>query len=168
MAHGWVSRGDLKDEKVVQDSQEAMAKAITFLKSNVPTVPVVVTIIVKFKDSPKFWAYVEGHAPILTRHGGKIVAVMPPGVGEMIEGSKECDVLVNQEFPSAAAYDNFYSDPEYQPWKKMRQEAADCTVYRMPKQLDEGQGSSCCSSSATPPGVRSAAWSVTERKWVWV
>ena len=68
MAHGWVSRGDLKDEKVVQDSQEAMAKAITFLKSNVPTVPVVVTIIVKFKDSPKFWAYVEGHAPILSRH----------------------------------------------------------------------------------------------------
>ena len=58
---------------------------------------------------------------------------MPPGQGDVIEGSKPCDVVVVQEWPSTDAWDAFYNDADYQEWKQLRHASADCNVMRFPK-----------------------------------
>ena len=92
-----------------------------------------VVILIKMKDPEGFQRYVQGHMHILEKHGGKVTGAMPPGVGEVMEGSKDYDVVVTQEWPSVEAWDAFYADPEYQEWKALRQASAECNVFRFPR-----------------------------------
>lgn len=92
-------------------------------------------IQVKLKDGAAFQKYVEGHIPSLLQYGGKIVAANPEFI--VSEGAKDCDVLVVQEWPSAAAFQTWQASPEYKPWKELRQNtAAEWTkVFLLPKGL---------------------------------
>ena len=92
-----------------------------------------VVILIKLRNPAGFRTYVEGHMPILLKHGGKVTAAMPPGVGDVMEGTKNYDVVVTQEWPSIEAWDAFYADPDYQQWKDLRHASADCNVFRFPK-----------------------------------
>ncbi len=92
-----------------------------------------VVILIKIKDPEGFQRYVDGHMHILLRHGGKVTAAMPPGVGDVMEGKKDFDVVVTQEWPSVEAWDAFYTDQEYQQWKELRHASADCNVLRFPR-----------------------------------
>ena len=92
-------------------------------------------IQVKLKDGAAFQKYVEGHIPSLLQYGGKIVAANPEFV--VSEGERDFDVLVVQEWPSAAAFQTWHESPEYAPWKELRQTtAAEWTkVFLLPKGL---------------------------------
>jgi len=63
--------------------------------------------------------YLPHAHPILVRHGGKALAVTDDV--ETWEGALPEGRLVLVEFPTKAHADAFYADPEYQPFKTLRQ-----------------------------------------------
>jgi uncharacterized protein (DUF1330 family) len=68
--------------------------------------------------------YIKPAHEILTRHGGVAIAVSDDM--KVIEGTMPEGRTVIVEFPSMAHAEAFYSDPEYQPFKKIRQEYTQC------------------------------------------
>lgn len=66
--------------------------------------------------------YIEKAVPIVERHGGITVAVDENP--DLIEGKIPSGRVVIVEFPTKAAAEGFYNDPEYQPIKAWRQKAS--------------------------------------------
>lgn len=80
---------------------------------------------VRFQDLEAYKReYITQAHAILTRHGGVAVAVSDDM--KVIEGSLPKGRTVIVEFPSMALAEAFYNDPEYQPYKKIRQKYAQC------------------------------------------
>ncbi|WP_299108331.1 DUF1330 domain-containing protein [uncultured Tenacibaculum sp.] len=66
--------------------------------------------------------YIEKAVPIVERHGGITVAVDENP--DLIEGNIPSGRVVIVEFPTKAAAEGFYNDPEYQPIKAWRQKVS--------------------------------------------
>tara|TARA_Y100000590_G_scaffold466162_1_gene640670 strand:- start:393 stop:683 length:291 start_codon:yes stop_codon:yes gene_type:complete len=61
------------------------------------------------KEAPKF---VEKHGGEYCCRGGKV---------DIIAGNWNPERIVMIKFPSKQSYENFISDPDYKPWKKLRE-----------------------------------------------
>jgi len=80
---------------------------------------------VRFKDLEAYnKEYIQAAHAILTSHGGKALAVSDDV--EVIEGELPKGRMVIVEFPSMEHAKAFYNDPEYQPYKKIRQKYTEC------------------------------------------
>jgi uncharacterized protein (DUF1330 family) len=77
-------------------------------------------------DPQAFEAYVPGVLPILMKYQTEILVAGP--AARSLEGqSRQVNVVL--KFPSEAALNAFYDDPEYQPLKELRQRTtANCTL----------------------------------------
>jgi len=67
--------------------------------------------------------YLDKATPIITRYGGVPIAVSESLL--LLEGSLPKGKLVIVKFPSMNAAEDFYSDPEYQPLKKVREQVSE-------------------------------------------
>jgi uncharacterized protein (DUF1330 family) len=64
--------------------------------------------------------YIPGVPPIVRKHGGRYL--VRGGKWELVEGDWHPDRLVVIEFPDVKAAKAFLDDPEYAPWKALRQQ----------------------------------------------
>jgi len=78
--------------------------------------------------------YITAAHAILTAHGGKAVAVSDER--KVIEGTLPEGRIVIVEFPSMEHAEAFYSDPDYQPLKKIRHKYAQCDSAIVEKGFD--------------------------------
>jgi len=67
-------------------------------------------------DPATFAKYPPLATPMVLAHGGKVLMVTGPGMKEMNvrEGTPQHQVTAALEFPSAAAFQGWYTSPEYQ------------------------------------------------------
>lgn len=73
-------------------------------------------------DPAKFDTYRKAVAPLIERFGGKY---LNNGVTRVLDGKTwQPERVIIIEFPDKAALDGWYNSPEYQPMKKLRDEAA--------------------------------------------
>ena len=84
--------------------------------------PVYVVIDQEIKDQPLYDRYKAGVPALIKRHGGVYLA--RGGACETIEGDWRPGRFVLLRFPDAASAHGFFDDPEYQPLKAMRHQAA--------------------------------------------
>jgi uncharacterized protein (DUF1330 family) len=76
---------------------------------------------VEWRDQNKAKEYREKFGPALEKYGGKTLCAGPP---QVIEGNWNPTRVVILEFPTAKAFQDWYSSPEYAPVLKLRQEGA--------------------------------------------
>lgn len=96
--------------------------------------PIYLLLDVTIKDKAKFFEYVEGHKPSMRQYGGKLL--FRSNNMEVVEGSWSPKLFVVHEWPSEAAFRNWYGSPEYAPWKKLRREAMDMNMVLARKMPD--------------------------------
>lgn len=90
---------------------------------------------VRFKDVEAYnREYIKPAHAILTRHGGKAIAVSDKV--KTIEGTIPEGRAVIVEFPSWESAEAFYNDPEYQPYKKIRHKYTSCDSAIIEKGFD--------------------------------
>ena len=78
----------------------------------------------RFENEDWLREYAENVTPILRRHGGKYLARTK--TMEKVEGNRELPTLfVLVEWASKEAFDNFFADPDYQEYKKLRHDHSD-------------------------------------------
>lgn len=70
-------------------------------------------------DAEKYAQYKEAVPPIVARHGGEYLA--RDGAFEVLVGDWHPSRIVLFKWPSKEALEAFMSDPEYQPWKELRE-----------------------------------------------
>jgi uncharacterized protein (DUF1330 family) len=88
---------------------------------------------VTIKDRKKFLEYVEGHKPSMQGYGGKLL--FRSADMEAIEGAWSPKLFVVHEWPSENAFREWDASREYQPWKRLREEAVEMSMVlarRMP------------------------------------
>lgn len=90
------------------------------------TGPVYAIIEVKLKNPPRFMEYVQGHRPSMLQYGGQILLEYKRTA--VYEGNAQWDILVIHQWPSEAAFKQWWDSPEYRPWKEMRSEGADVNL----------------------------------------
>ncbi len=78
------------------------------------------------KDRAKFLEYVEGHKLSMQQYGGKLL--FRSNDLQPIEGEWSPKLFVVHEWPSEAAFREWYSSREYAPWKELRKEAMDMNL----------------------------------------
>lgn len=83
-------------------------------------------ILVTIKDTNLFTEYVNGHLPTISTYGGKIV--FRSTENSTVLGLGKWDVVVIQEWTSEAAFDHWWNSKEYEPWAKIRDNAAIMTI----------------------------------------
>ena len=82
---------------------------------------------------PRMWArYTAGVLPLVERHGGRLLGAASANA-RAVEGDWTPDFLFVQRWPSRAAFDAFYADPDYQPFKRLRHESADTRMTFIPE-----------------------------------
>ena len=69
-------------------------------------------------DPDKLKQYEEGVMELVRRHGGEFL--VRGGDYDVIEGNWRPGRLVIARYPSRQAIRNFYDDPDYEPYKKLR------------------------------------------------
>ena len=82
--------------------------------------PAYIIADVHVDDLAKFQPYVPAVPPIVRKHGGRYL--VRGGKWELEEGEWHPGLLVVIEFPDANAARAFMNDPEYAPWKALRQQ----------------------------------------------
>ena len=87
------------------------------------TEQITVTIRVDVHDPAGFRLYASRVLELVERHGGRVVAAGPASAVEGELSTKATWGFV-QHWPSRAHFDAFYTDPDYQPLKAERQNAA--------------------------------------------
>lgn len=87
---------------------------------------VYVLLDVVIKDRKKFLEYVEGHKTSMQQHGGRLL--FRSNDMNAIEGNWLPKLFVVQEWPDEKAFREWYSSPEYAPWKKLREQAMDAKM----------------------------------------
>lgn len=85
-------------------------------------------ILATIKDMNLFTEYVNGHLPTVSKYGGKIV--FRSTENSTVLGLEKCDVVVIQEWTSEAAFDHWWNSKEYEPWAKIREDAATMTIIK--------------------------------------
>lgn len=73
-------------------------------------------------DSAKYEEYKRAVPAIVARHGGEYLA--RGGRVEVLAGNWNPDRVVIFKWPNREAIEAFMTDPEYQPWKKLRESVA--------------------------------------------
>ncbi len=81
----------------------------------------------KISDAAAYDSYKVGAKPIAERHGGEYLA-RGGALTVLEDGLWTPARLVIIRFPSVAAAQAFADDPDYLPFKTMRQGAATCTL----------------------------------------
>lgn len=85
--------------------------------------PVYVVAELSVHDPEKMRHYAEQVRPLLARFGGRILATLPPAP-VTVEGDWHPQMLVIQEWPSAAHFHTFWSSADYAPLRDLRRAAA--------------------------------------------
>ncbi len=85
-------------------------------------------VLVKIKDAGLFAKYVNGHLPSIVAYGGKITFRSIENYPVL--GQETWDVVVIQEWPSESAFDIWWNSEEYQPWAKIRDDAASLSIIK--------------------------------------
>jgi len=70
-------------------------------------------------DHEKYDTYKAAVPAMVARHGGEYLA--RDGAFEVLAGDWNPNRIVIFKWPSREALDGFMNDPEYQPWKKLRE-----------------------------------------------
>ena len=70
-------------------------------------------------DAEKYETYKAAVPAIVARHGGEYLA--RDGAFEVLAGNWDPNRIVLFKWPSREALNAFMSDPEYQPWKELRE-----------------------------------------------
>ncbi len=81
--------------------------------------PIYVILDNSIHDPKKYDAYMRAVPALVARHGGEYLA--RGGKFEVMAGSWKPNRIVLFKWPSRAAHRAFMADPEYQPWKKLRE-----------------------------------------------
>ena len=81
---------------------------------------------IRVNDPERYKDYVAAVPAIIARHGGKYR--VRGGAAAVLEGAWAPDRLVVLEFPDRAAAHAFYDDPEYVPYRSLRQSITDSNV----------------------------------------
>jgi len=74
---------------------------------------------VEIKDRAAFEDYVRNVPPLVRKHGGEYLAAS--NSPKVLEGNWKPHRLVLVRFPDMNAAQAFLQDPEYVPWKELRQ-----------------------------------------------
>lgn len=77
------------------------------------------------RDAAKYEAYKEAVPALVARHGGEYLA--RDGRFEVLAGNWKPNRIVIFKWPSREAMQAFQNDPDYQPWKKLRESVATTT-----------------------------------------
>jgi len=86
--------------------------------------PVYMLIQLNITDMDRFFSeYAEALDPIHQRHGVEVVIATPKV--KVLEGNYSNNFTVLLKFPSEKAHADWYSDPDYQPLKKIRAQTTD-------------------------------------------
>lgn len=78
---------------------------------------------VTIRDDARFREYIRGHLPSIALHGGRVLFRSNDNV--VVEGTWKPRLLVIQEWPTEAAFHQWYDSDEYRPWKELRHAACD-------------------------------------------
>ena len=81
---------------------------------------------IRVKDAERYKDYVANVPALIERHGGKYR--VRGGDFEVLEGPWSPDRLVVLEFPDREAALAFYNDPDYEPFRSLRQSVTDSSV----------------------------------------
>lgn len=81
--------------------------------------PIYVIFENEIHDAIKYDEYKKAVPKYVARHGGEYVA--RDGHFEVPVGNWKPNRIVIFKWPSREALESFQSDPEYQPWKKLRE-----------------------------------------------
>lgn len=81
---------------------------------------------VRVNDSEQYKSYVESVPALIARHGGRYC--VRGGPAQVLEGPWTPDRLVVLEFTDREAALAFYNDPDYRPFRKLRQTVTDSSV----------------------------------------
>jgi uncharacterized protein (DUF1330 family) len=87
------------------------------------TAPVYLVAELTVHDPEKMRQYARQVGPVLERFGGRILATFPP-TPATVEGDWHPQVLVVQEWPSAADFHAFWSSTDYAALRDLRRAAA--------------------------------------------
>jgi uncharacterized protein (DUF1330 family) len=74
-------------------------------------------------DPDRYPDYTDETPALIAKHGGRFV--VRGGAASTLEGPEETRRIVVIEFPSRAAAEAFYNDPDYGPVRAIRWEAAE-------------------------------------------
>jgi uncharacterized protein (DUF1330 family) len=77
-------------------------------------------------DAERYKEYVANVPALIEKHGGRYC--VRGGDPEVLEGSWTPSRFVVLEFPNREAVLALYNDPEYQPYKRLRQSATDSNL----------------------------------------
>ena len=84
--------------------------------------PAYVIVNVDLKDPAAYEAYKAAVPALIARHGGEYL--VRGGAHEVHEGTWQPTRLVLFRFPDRTAVRAFMDDPDYAPWKQLRQRIA--------------------------------------------
>jgi uncharacterized protein (DUF1330 family) len=85
-----------------------------------------VIVDVEIKDRLAFEDYVRNVPPLVRKHHGQYLAVSD--TAHVIEGNWKPHRLVLVHFPDLMTARMFLDDPEYLPWKQLRQRIANSSM----------------------------------------
>ncbi|MEP1208984.1 MAG: DUF1330 domain-containing protein [Rhizobiaceae bacterium] len=81
----------------------------------------------KINNPGEYQAYLDGFLPSFERHGGELLATSSKET-RVLEGKWALPRTVLMRFPSLAAAQAWYEDPEYQALCKIRHRTADANL----------------------------------------
>ncbi len=81
---------------------------------------------IRVNDAERYKAYVEAVPALIAKHGGRYR--VRGGEAQVLEGAWTPDRLVVLEFPDREAALAFYNDPDYAPYRSLRQSVTDSSV----------------------------------------
>jgi uncharacterized protein (DUF1330 family) len=88
--------------------------------------PVYMIANIELDDAERYKDYVAHVPALIARHGGKYR--VRGGQSHVLEGTWSPSRLIVLEFPSREAAMAFYDDPDYAPYKSLRQSIARSSV----------------------------------------
>ena len=88
--------------------------------------PAYVIANIRVNDAERYKNYVANVPALIAKHGGEYR--VRGGEFEVLEGQWTPDRLVVLEFPNREAALAFYNDPDYAPFRSLRQSVTDSSV----------------------------------------
>ena len=81
----------------------------------------------RVRDRDKLLRYAAEVQPLMSRYGGRIIAVSGAGA-ELIEGEGDPPLIILHRWESRAGFDAFWRSPEYEPLRRLRHEACETRI----------------------------------------
>lgn len=85
-------------------------------------------ILARIIDQELFADYIKGHIPTIAQYGGRVTFRSTDNVPVL--GTETWDAVAIQEWPSEAAFEEWWSSEEYRPWALIRDRAATMTIVK--------------------------------------